>query len=135
VAIWRDLPSLRDASRFDAWSYRLLVRAAHAEARSARRRIPRFLRDRADPTLPDAARAVEDRDQIERAFRRLTLDHRAVVVLHHVGRPLTEVAETLGIPTGTAHSRLHHAKRSLRAALEADLRASTVPALPKETTE
>ena len=67
--------------------------------------------------------SVVDRDQLERGFRRLSIDHRAVVVLHHyLDLPLDEVAETLGVPVGTVRSRLHHAMRGLRAALEADAR-------------
>ena len=65
--------------------------------------------------------SVSDRDALDRAFRRLTLEQRAVFVLHHhVGLPLTEIAETLGIPAGTARSRLHYATRMLRTAVEAD---------------
>jgi RNA polymerase sigma-70 factor (ECF subfamily) len=65
------------------------------------------------------ARSVAARDELEDAFRRLTPDQRAVVVLHHhLGYPLTEIAATLGIPAGTARSRLHHAVRQLRAALD-----------------
>ena len=46
-----------------------------------------------------------------------------MVVLHHyLDMPLDEVAETLGVPVGTVRSRLHHAMRGLRAALEADAR-------------
>jgi RNA polymerase sigma-70 factor (ECF subfamily) len=46
-----------------------------------------------------------------------------VVVLHHyVDFTLEEVAETLGVPVGTVRSRLHHAMRALRAALDADAR-------------
>ena len=37
LSIWRDLPQLRDPARFDAWSYRLLVRACYAEASQTRR--------------------------------------------------------------------------------------------------
>ena len=71
----------------------------------------------------DGTSLVIDRDQLERGFRRLSIDHRAVVVLHHyVDLPLSEVAETLGIPEGTVRSRLHHAMRGLRAALDADAR-------------
>ena len=63
------------------------------------------------------------RDQLERGFRRLSIDHRAVVVLHHyVDLPLDQVAEILGVPIGTVRSRLFHAMRGLRAALEADAR-------------
>jgi RNA polymerase sigma-70 factor (ECF subfamily) len=64
---------------------------------------------------------VVDRDALDRAFGRLSVEQRAVFVLHHhVGLALTEIAETLGIPTGTARSRLHYATRTLRAAIEAD---------------
>ena len=73
--------------------------------------------DREDPT--DDIRSITDRDELERAFRTLPLDQRAVFVLHHhVGLPLVAVAETLGIPDGTARSRLHYATRALRAAFE-----------------
>ena len=66
---------------------------------------------------------------LDRAFRRLTVEQRAVFVLHHhLGLPLIEIAETLGIPAGTARSRLHYATRTLRAAIEADRR----PSLPKD---
>ena len=65
--------------------------------------------------------SVDDRDALDRAFRRLTVEQRAVFVLHHhVGLPLVEIADTLGIPAGTARSRLHYATRVLRAAVEAD---------------
>ena len=75
---------------------------------------------------PDEYLTVEHRDQLERAFRRLTVEQRAVLVFHHyLGLPLPEVAERLGIPVGTVKSRMHHAKRALRASLEADARASS----------
>jgi len=71
--------------------------------------------------------SVVDRDQLDRGFRQLTLEHRSVVVLHHyLDLPLDRVAEILGIPVGTAHSRLHHAMRTLRAALDADQRLSAL---------
>ncbi|HUH17154.1 MAG TPA: RNA polymerase sigma factor [Methylomirabilota bacterium] len=124
VSIWRDLPQLRDPARFDAWSYRLLVRACYAEGRRERRWSPGLrLVTANEPGLPDGSSAVIDRDQLERGFRRLSIDHRAVVVLHHyLDWPLDQVADTLGIPAGTARSRLHHALRGLRAALDADAR-------------
>jgi RNA polymerase sigma-70 factor, ECF subfamily len=71
--------------------------------------------------IDDPAESLADRDDLERAFRRLPTDQRAVVVLHHyLGIPLIEIAVTLGIPAGTARSRLHNATRRLRTALEAD---------------
>ena len=124
LAIWRDLPQLRDPARFDAWSYRLLVRACYAEGRRTRRWAPnlRLLPD-SEPVAAEGMSEVVDRDQLERGFRRLSIDHRAVVVLHHyLDLTLDEVAEALGVPIGTVRSRLHHAMRGLRAALEADAR-------------
>ncbi len=71
----------------------------------------------------DPAPRLSDRDELEQGFRRLTPEHRAVLVLHYfVGLNVTEIADSLGIPAGTAGSRLHYAVRSLRAAYEADAR-------------
>jgi RNA polymerase sigma-70 factor (ECF subfamily) len=122
--VWRDLPQLRDPARFDAWSYRLLVRACYAEARRTRRWAPNLrLLTANEPMAADGTSSVIDRDQLERGFRRLSIDHRAVVVLHHyLDLPLEAVAETLGVPLGTVRSRLHYAMRGLRAALDADAR-------------
>ena len=127
LSIWRDLPQLRDPARFDAWSYRLLVRACYAEGSRARRSVPNIRLLPADqPEEADGFGSVVDRDQLERGFRRLSIDHRAVVVLHHyLDMPLDEVADVLGVPAGTVRSRLHHAMRGLRAALEADARPAT----------
>jgi RNA polymerase sigma-70 factor (ECF subfamily) len=126
LSIWRDLPQLRDPTRFDAWSYRLLVRACYAEARQKRQWAPNLrLLPVDEPMAADSLGAVVDRDQLERGFRRLSLDHRAVVVLHHyLDLPLDQVAEALGVPIGTVASRLHYAMRGLRAALDADARPS-----------
>lgn len=125
LAIWQDLPQLRDPARFDAWSYRLLVRACYAEGRRERRWAPNLRLIPVDDAVPDdGLGSVVDRDQLERGFRRLSVDHRTVVVLHHyLDLPLERVAEIVGVPTGTAHSRIHHAMRALRAALDADTRA------------
>jgi RNA polymerase sigma-70 factor (ECF subfamily) len=121
VSIWRKLPHLREPDRFEAWAYRILVNACYADAPRNRRwaSAVRVLPvDRADDV--DDIASISDRDELEQAFRRLPLDQRAVFVLHHhVGLPLVAVAETLGIPDGTARSRLHYATRALRAALEA----------------
>ena len=127
LAIWRDLPQLNDPARFDAWSYRLLVRACYAEGRRTHHWAPNLrLLPSVEPMQPDGSNSVVDRDQLERGFRRLSIDHRAVVVLHHyLDWPLEQVAEALGIPAGTARSRLHHAMRGLRAALDADARPPT----------
>ena len=124
LAIWRDLPQLRDPARFDAWSYRLLVRACYAEGHRTRQWTPNLrLLQAEEPMQADGTSLVVDRDQLERGFRRLSIDHRAVVVLHHyLDMPLDRVAESLGVPIGTVRSRLHYAMRGLRAALDADAR-------------
>jgi RNA polymerase sigma-70 factor (ECF subfamily) len=121
LGAWRDLPTLRDIERFDAWLHRLVVNACYVEARSQRRWVARVRVLRGEPEGADIAKGVVARDELEAAFRQLSPEHRAVVVLHHhLGYQLTEIAETLGIPAGTARSRLHHALKQLRAALEAD---------------
>jgi len=125
VAAWRDLSALRDADRFEGWIHRLLVRACHREARRERRRRSVEVREVSldDHPGPDEIPALIHRDQLDRAFRRLGVEERAVIVLHHVeGFPLTAVAEILGIPVGTAKSRLHRGTQTMRAAVDADSR-------------
>ena len=130
VAIWRDLPQLRDPARFDAWSYRLLVRACYAEGRRTRAWSPNLRILAADePSESGGIDAIVHRDQLETAIRRLSVDHRAVLVLrHYADLPLEQVAQVLGIPPGTVNSRLHHAMRAMRAALEADARPAAAEA-------
>jgi RNA polymerase sigma-70 factor (ECF subfamily) len=132
LTIWRDLPQLRDPARFEAWSYRLLVRACYAEGSRTRHWHPDLRLVSADETAAvEELGSVVDRDLLERAFRRLSIDHRAVVVLHHyLDLPLDKVAETLGVPVGTVRSRLLRAMRGLRAAIEADARPSAREAVP-----
>lgn len=126
VAAWRDLRGLRDADRFDAWLHRILVRAVYREARVQRRGSTRSLdavvETEAEPGRP-VADALEDRDELDRCFLRLTTEHRAVLVLHHyVGYADAEAADSLGIPLGTFKSRLNRATAALRAEVEADAR-------------
>jgi RNA polymerase sigma-70 factor (ECF subfamily) len=129
ITVWNELPRLRDPDRFDAWTYRLIVRAATAEARRAGRGHPTapLLPDDADVSrAPDEIRAVADRDALERGFSRISADQRAVLVLqHYAGLSQAEIADILGIPIGTAGSRIHYAARALRAAIEADSRLGT----------
>jgi len=127
LAIWRDLPTLRDPAHFDAWSYRLLVRACYAEGRRTRHWAPNLrILPVDEPVGADSLSAVVDRDQLERAFRSLSLNHRTVVVLHHyLDLPLDRVAEIVGAPVGTVGSRLHYATGQLRSALIADAQPTT----------
>jgi RNA polymerase sigma-70 factor (ECF subfamily) len=131
VTTWRDLPQLRDPARFDAWSYRLLVRACYAEGRRARQWSPNLhLLPFEEQAEHGGLDAIIQRDQLETAIRRLSVDHRTVLVLHHYADiPLDRVAQILEIPVGTVYSRLHHAMRAMRAALEADARPAAAEAL------
>ena len=124
VRAWRDLPTLRDPERFDAWLHRLLVHACIDEARRLRRhRFDVDLTSISVPSIVDDVSTVEDRDRLERGFLRLDPELRAVIVLHHyLDLPMPAVAATLGIPLGTAKSRLHRALNEMRAALDADAR-------------
>ena len=126
ISIWNELPRLRDADRLDAWTYRVIVRAATAEARRAGRGGPKtaLLAEDADASpAPDDYRLVADRDQLERGFSRITAEQRAVLVLqHYAGLSQAEIADVLAIPTGTAGSRIHYAARAQRAAIAADSR-------------
>ncbi len=126
VRIWRDLPMLRDPGRFDAWSYRLIIRQCHAELRRARRRPPALDLMSTDGSIGDAQLSVALRDELERAFGRLSTDQRAVLVLmYYRDQTIPEIAESLGIPEGTVKSRLHYARSAMRAAVEADGRPVT----------
>jgi RNA polymerase sigma-70 factor (ECF subfamily) len=127
VAAWRDLPDLRDPDRFEAWLHRMLVNACYTEVRRGRRaagRVRLLALDGGRLSSRDDVLAVDDRDQLDRGFRRLPPEQRAVLVFHHyLGMTVAEVADHLGIPLGTAKSRLHYATLALRAALEADERS------------
>ena len=126
VKAWRDLPTLRDPDRFDAWLNRLVVNACIDEVRRLRRhRLDVELTPLMSPAIGGLESSIADRDQIERGFLRLDPEMRAVIVLHHyLDLTLPDVAASLGIPLGTAKSRLHRALALMRAALEADTRVS-----------
>lgn len=125
VAVWRELPNLREAERFEAWATRILVRHCFEIARADRHRSARLvsLDVIGEPSASDISESFAQRDLLEHAFRRLPPEQRAILVLrHYVGLEPTEIAAALGVPAGTIRSRLHYAHRELRAALEADAR-------------
>jgi RNA polymerase sigma-70 factor, ECF subfamily len=120
---WRDLPSLRDVERFGPWLHTLVVRACYDEARRSRRweASVRTLAPAGELTSHDPG--LEDRDLIERGFRLLSPEHRMILVLHfYLDLSAPEIGARLGIPAGTARSRLHYALAALRSALDADAR-------------
>jgi RNA polymerase sigma-70 factor (ECF subfamily) len=119
---WRELPRLRDPERFEVWLYRLLVNACYEEARRHKRWTTRVrMLPMEGPAAPDPIVSVDDRDALERAFQRLSPEHRAVFVMHHyAGMPLATIAEVIGVPVGTVKSRLHNSVLNLRSALAID---------------
>ena len=127
IVAWREIRTLRDPDRFEPWLHRILTNECYAEARRRTQRSANMrLLPVENPPEASGILTVNDRDQLERAFRRLTLEQRAVLVFHHyLGLPLPEVADRLGIPRGTAKSRLHHATAALRASVDADARTPT----------
>jgi RNA polymerase sigma-70 factor (ECF subfamily) len=123
VRAWRDLPTLRDVERFDAWLYRLTVNACTDIGRRRRRWRAELTIVPIEPAEPDRAAELADRDQLERGLRRLSDPQRTILILtYYVGLTPTEAADVLDIPVGTAKSRLHYAIDALRAALAADER-------------
>lgn len=128
IAVWQELPSLRDLDRFDAWAHRLLVRFCLQDGRRERRTGVREIPiDESLPGTADGVSELELRDALQRGLAGLSPSHRAVLVLHHYsGFPLGEIAEILGVPYGTVGSRLHHAVRALRAELAAIERSSVL---------
>jgi RNA polymerase sigma-70 factor (ECF subfamily) len=126
VRCWRDLPRLREPDRFDAWLNRILLHAVTDEARRRHGFNAHVTRLRIEPAQADSSGAIVDRDELAHAFDRLSIEHRTIVVLHHyLGFTVDQAATTIGIPVGTAKSRLHYATEALRAALEADARRAS----------
>ena len=116
IRAWRDLPGLRDRDRFDAWLRRLTINACLDILRRRRHRAVEVeLTPMAEPALADIATAIVDRDLLDEALSSLEPEWRAIVVMHYfLGVPLPEVAGAMGIPLGTAKSRLHRSIVAMR---------------------
>lgn len=123
ITAWRELAALRDPVAFDAWLTRILVNRCRRGLRRIRlRRVREIPVDDVaaddEPRGGDMAAAVGDRRSLEQAFDRLSVDERTLLVLHHLeGRSVASIAEVLGVPAGTAKSRLFAARRALERAL------------------
>jgi RNA polymerase sigma-70 factor (ECF subfamily) len=119
VSAWRELPRLRDPTRFDAWLDRIVVNQCRTLLRSRKARVREISIDASppasgDPPGPSPIEALADADLVRRAFARLSADQRLVLALHHgEGRPVAEIASLIGVPAGTVMWRLYRARRSL----------------------
>jgi RNA polymerase sigma factor (sigma-70 family) len=123
IGAWRDLRGLRDTDRFRPWLRRILVNAVYRTAKREHRASRRLVDATTEAVTPDPARDLENRDAIDRAFVRISPEHRAVLVAHHyLELSDREAAEMLGVPPGTVKSRLHRATVEMRSALDADSR-------------
>ena len=120
VLAWKHIGAIRDPEAWDAWLYRLTVRACYRLARTAKRRdvVELHVEPETEPTGQDFTGPLVERDRLGRELGRLPVDQRAVMVLHfYLDLPLTEAASVLDIPVGTAKSRLHRGLETLRLAL------------------
>lgn len=125
IEAWKSLPGLRDPDRFDAWMRRLLVRACFKGHRRGKRvaAVEIRLTPGDEPAIPDATRAIGIHDELERGLARIPAEQRAIVVLvYYLDLPLADAADAIGVPLGTAKSRLNRAMNALRAVIEADNR-------------
>jgi RNA polymerase sigma-70 factor (ECF subfamily) len=122
LAAWRQLPTLRDPARFDGWLDQILVNACRMSIRRRGRVREIRMPDGFDAEAPQGAlNQVAERDALDRAFSRLTVEQRTILVLHHLElRPLSAIAAALVIPVGTAKSRLHAARAALERVLETE---------------
>ena len=134
IRAWRDLRALREPERFEAWTYRLLVRACHDQSRRRRRisvEVTEVSLEHA--SAQDDFAGVIQRDEVERAFLQLSVEHRAVMVLiHYVGLPAPQVAQYMAIPVGTVYSRLHYATQTMRRAMERPVSVEKLKQVPEQ---
>jgi RNA polymerase sigma-70 factor (ECF subfamily) len=129
IRAWRNLPALRDPDRFDAWLRQLVVHSCIDITRRRRRRVVEVeLTPIDNPPMRDITAVIADRDVLDHALRLIDPEWRAVVVLHYfLGLSLPEVAATLGIPLGTAKSRLHRSLAAMRLTISIDDMAIASP--------
>jgi RNA polymerase sigma factor (sigma-70 family) len=131
IGAWRDLPGLRDPDRLDAWLHRLIVHSCLDMLRRRRRRPQEVELDPlASMTIAGIESDVADRELLNAALRQLNPELRALITVHYfLDLPLSETAEILGIPTGTAKSRLNRALAVMRTAIDGEqsLEAASVP--------
>jgi RNA polymerase sigma-70 factor (ECF subfamily) len=127
---WQQLPRLRDPSRFDVWLWRIVLNSCRSQLRGRRRvRVHEIAiedgptGDRRMASERGLGDALSENDAIQRAFQRLDMDKRAILILHHVEeRSVGDIAQLLGIPEGTAKWRLHSARQALDRALQVERR-------------
>ena len=134
VVVHRRLGEFEGRSKLSTWLFGIVVRVAHGyRRRNARNdalsRAETFPRPVAPPTPEDEVRTAEARERLERALAALSPEQRSVLLMHEIeGIRCSAIAEMLGIPLGTVHSRLHVARAAfVRAARRIAKRAGEEP--------
>ena len=118
VQAWRQWPSLRDHSKFEAWFHRILVNTCRNRLRTRNRWRTQDISERLDLASGDAIGQSDNRQEMGDALGKLSPDHRSVLALrYYLELPIDEIAIRLGIPSGTVNSRIHYALKELRVAL------------------
>jgi RNA polymerase sigma-70 factor (ECF subfamily) len=131
VQAWRELPRLRDRTRFDPWLSQILVNSCRMLLRTRRRGSVREISiddpvrplPGDGPASPAEAERVSEADLIRASFARLDVPTRSLLAMHYVeGQPLADIARQMGQPVGTVKWRLSNARRALETALEVERR-------------
>src|SRR5205814_8080897 len=130
IKAYKALPAFKGQSAFYTWLFRIVMNVAHDKLRqrgAAGRAFgtERVTEEEWERTMPDpgeepddAAARAEERARITRALEALPEHHRAIIMLSDLeGLSYREIADVLSIPMGTVMSRLHNARKRLRAAL------------------
>jgi RNA polymerase sigma-70 factor (ECF subfamily) len=122
--IVRGIGRLDDERAFPAWAYRIVSRRCAKQIGAAVRRRELAEAALAEPAPEDGAApgAALEHDRLRAAVRALPEEQRAAVALFHFEEmSVAEVAVALDVPVGTVKTRLMHARRKLRAALEGEI--------------
>jgi len=119
---WKGLPKFRQTAQFSTWLYRIAwnVASDHRQAAAQSRTRLQVLSNHSaiQQEAPDVLH-LHYQDLVQRGLAHLSLEHRAVLVLHDLEEvPQKEVAEILQIPVGTVKSRLFHARAAMRQFLQ-----------------
>ena len=119
---WKGLPKLKEAAYFGTWIYRITWNVAREQRRyfAKRQRSMRSPTETAQPLSQDAPlMQLHYQDLVLRGLQSLSLEHRAVVVLHDLEDiPQQQIAKILKLPLGTVKSRLFHARKAIRKFLQ-----------------
>ena len=122
----RKIGKLREPGVFPAWLYTIARNAAKNHLRD-NPSFSEFAEDNSEASRPNSdpepSFSAQDAEEIHWALGKLSLPHREALALHFIeGFSLAEIGAITDQPVGTVKSRLHYAKKALRAVLEKEAR-------------